>query len=618
MFGIASNQRIDTGSIRVMLSTLGLREGIDAFTSYNSWVTVYGEDKFENTGISVILDSDIYNSEELSKLVGNELQSDAHLISLLYLKYGLQTFEKLRGPFSICIIDKKNQKLVVVTDRFGIKPVVYYTDRKHLIFGPRIRTILSLPQSKTKEIDYEAVIDYINLSAIPTPKTIYKKVRKLPPGHFLVIKKDELSPHISKYYDIEYSEERVDEDYFLKKLPLCIEDSVKNPLEYELSRGNRVGAFLSGGTDSSTVTGMLKKLNGHVKTFSIGFDEPGYNELDYARITSKHFGSEHYEYIVTPDDILKTIDIVIDSYDEPFGNASAVPTYFCSLLAKEHGVDTLFAGDGGDEIFGGNERYVTNNIFNIYHRIPSILRKGLLEPAISRIPAGIPLVDKGKKYIRRANIPQPERFFSYNPVTSLGKETIFSSDLLGRLNGYDPLAWAKKLYRDVKAEVELNRLLYIDMKFTITDNDIKKVTAMSERAGVRVCYPLLDYKLVDFTATIPPSLKVKGTKLRYIFKKALKDFLPSEVIKKKKHGFGLPIGVWIRTKDNICSFVRENLLDPNCTIRPFFRKGFIDELFKLHETTGAAFYGDIIWLLLMLELWNKNKNYINLQSQLNK
>ena len=245
---------------------------------------------------------------------------------------------------------------------------------------------LSAPQSKIDEIDYDAVVDYFNLSAVPTPKTIYKKVRKLPPGHFLVIKKDELSPHISKYYDIEYPEKRADEDYFVKKLRLCIEDSVKTSLEYELSRGNRVGAFLSGGTDSSTVTGMIKKLNGHVKTFSIGFDEPGYNELEYARITSKHFGSEHYEYIVTPDDVLKAVDIIIDAYDEPFGNASAVPTYFCSLLAKENGVDTLFAGDGGDELFAGNARYVEMMRYEAYGRIPWVLRKGLIEPF--RTPGG--------------------------------------------------------------------------------------------------------------------------------------------------------------------------------------------------------------------------------------
>ena len=306
--------------------------------------------------------------------------------------------------------------------------------------------------------------------------------------------------------------------------------------------------------------------------------------------------------------------MIIDTFDEPFGNASAIPTYYCALLAKENGVDSLLAGDGGDEIFGGNERYAANRIFDIYYNIPAFLRNGFIEPLFRATPSFIPVVEKGKKYIRRARIPQPERFFSYNPVNELGIEHIFSRDFLSCLNGYDNLQWAKELYSSAPAHDDLNKLLYIDMKFTITDNDLRKVNTMSERAGVKVDYPFLDHNLVNFAAAIPASLKVKGTRLRYIFKKALKDFLPHEVINKKKHGFGLPIGLWIRNKDNISSFVRDTLLDSSCSIRPFFRNGFIQELFMMHDTTEAAFYGDIIWLLLILELWNK-KNYINMQSR---
>ena len=605
MFGIASNQGIDISSIAETITAHGYRNGKDVHIFHNPWMAVCGRDKFENTSIVVVSDSDLYNLQELSSLVDGKLQNNAHLICLLYLKYGLLFFEKLRGPFSICIVDKKKQKFFVVTDRFGIKPIVYYLNENLFIFGPRIKVIQSVLQSKIDEIDYEAVVDYINLSAIPTPKTIFKKVKKLPPGHFLMINKDENFPHIHKYYDIEYSEEKSGEEYFLSKLPLSIEESVRTILEYEFSRGSSVGAFLSGGTDSSTVTGMLKKLNGHVKTFSIGFNEPDYNELNYARIASKYYNSEHYEYIVTPDDVLKAVDTILDVYDEPFGNASAVPTYFCALLAKKNGIDSLFAGDGGDEIFGGNERYIMNNKFNIYCKIPLFIRRRLLEPGISMLPSEVPIVEKGRKYIKRANIPQPDRYYSYNPVISFGKENIFSPDFLKQLNGYDALAWAKNLYDNANTENDLNRFLYIDMKFTITDNDIRKVTDMSEKAGIRVCYPLLDHNVVDFAATIPASLKVKGSQLRYVFKKALCNFLPSEVIKKKKHGFGLPIGVWIRTKKNISSYIRETLLHPHCTIKLFFKKNFIEGMFKLHDTTKSTFYGDILWYLLVFELWHK-------------
>jgi len=601
MLGIISKQSINSAA----LSPLALKGNRDYRISHSSWAVVYGTDIFENDAISVIADADLYNLQELIGPDDAVQHDDAYLIGMLYLRYGLISFEKLRGPFSICIIDKKEQKIIVATDRFGIKPVVYYFDGETLIFGQRIKEIQALSQSRIDEIDYEAVVDYINLSAIPTPKTIFRNIKKLSPGYFLSVEKEKMRPDFTRYYDIEYSEEKFSSKYFLKKLPDRIEESVKAMLEYEQARKHRVGTFLSGGTDSSTVAGMLKKLSGHVKTFSIGFDEPGYNELGYARIAARHFDSEYYEYIVTPDDVLRALDVIADAYDEPFGNASAVPAYFCALLAKENGIDTLFAGDGGDEIFGGNERYAMDSKFSIYHKVPLFVRKGLLEPLISMLPSTAPFVERGRKYIKRANIPQPDRFYSYNPVIAFGKENIFSADFLSRLNGYDTLAWARDLYDGANTKDDLNRLLYIDMKFTITDNDLKKVTFMSEKAGINVCYPLLDHKLVDFASAIPASLKVKGHRLRYIFKKALRDFLPVEVIKKKKHGFGLPIGVWLRTKKKISAFAKECLLSSDCAIKPYFRKNFIENIFSMHDATKAVFYGDVIWFLLIFELWHK-------------
>jgi asparagine synthase (glutamine-hydrolysing) len=605
MFGIASYQQLDSDLIK-SLSLHPSGHGEKGSTVGTSWSLAHARDVFDSPDIAAVSDSEIYNERELAQQVEQDPLNQAYLIAMMYRQHGFLTMEKLSGRFSFCILDKKNQKLIVVTDRYGINPVVYSWDGKNLIFGSRIKEILSAPYPIDHEIDCEAVVDYMNFEAIPTPKTIYKNIRKLPPGHFLLFDKEKKSLNIEQYYDITYSEHEGDEQSTIKKIPPFIENSVRTVVDYELAKGKSIGAFLSGGTDSSTVTGMIKKLTGGVKTFSIGFDEPGYSELDYARITAKHFGAEHYEYMVTPDDVLKGLDIMLNVYDEPFANASTVPTYYCALMAKRNGVSALIGGDGGDEIFGGNERYATNNIFRFYTLLPSIARKGFLEPVINGSPSFIPFVQKGKKYIKRANIPQPDRFFSYNPVTTLGQEEIFSPDFLRHINGYNPNTWARELYSHGNAEDELNKLLYIDMKFTITDNDIRKVTAMSESTGIRVAYPLLDHRLVDFAATIPPLLKVKGRKLRYVFKEALRDFLPEAIIRKKKHGFGLPIGIWIKTKDNISSFVRDTLLTQSCTIRPFFKKRFIEDIFTLHKDTGFTFYGDILWYLLIFELWNKS------------
>jgi asparagine synthase (glutamine-hydrolysing) len=607
MFGTISHKGLSGEYIAAMNDRVQLHERSDLNSAVSKWGLAYGSNVYEDENITVIAESSIYNYHDLLVNDPGKVHNEALLIGSLYLDSGTKAFEKIRGPFAACIIDKKTKALVLATDRFGIKPVFYSNDRYSFNFGTRINEILFLADSASEEIDYEAVVDYMNFSAIPTPKTIYRGIKKLPPAHFLVINLDRMSPHIEKYYDIEYTDGRKDEDYFIKNVPLLIEDAVRTVTDYEMMSGGNIGAFLSGGTDSSTIAGMIKKTTGMVKTFSIGFDEPGYNELDYARIAARHYGSEHHEYMVSPDDVIRAVDMIVDSFDEPFGNASAIPTYFCALLANEKGVDSLLAGDGGDEVFGGNERYAATRIFDMYHNVPAFLRDGLIEPLLQVAPSSIPIIDKGKKYIKRARIPQPERFFSYNPVSAIGMEHIFSRDFLSCLNGYDNLQWAKELYVSALADNDLNRLLYIDMKFTITDNDLRKVNTMSAKAGVKVSYPFLDHILVNFAATMPASMKVNGTQLRYIFKKSLKDFLPVDIIKKKKHGFGLPIGIWIRTKDRLSSFVKDHLLSRSCSIRPYLKKDFIDEMFTQHRDTGSAYYGDIIYLLLVLELWNKKR-----------
>ncbi len=606
MFGIVSKKGIKKEFAECTRSAQRVKNGRHSCFFNNGWVFACGASEYEDSNISVIADADIYNRKDLLGLADIDTENDAHLLGALYLGHGYNFLEKLQGPFSLCIADKKVQKVIIATDHFGIRPLVYSAAGDDFIFGESLRSVLSAMSPEARDIDYEAILDYINLSAIPTPKTIFKKIKKLHPGHFISIEKEFMMHQSKKYYDIRYSEKAGNEDYFCERIPIYIEDSVKLILDYEASRRSEVGAFLSGGTDSSTLAGMIRKLSGRVETFSIGFDEPGYNELDYSRIAARHFETGHHEYIVTPEDVLKVLGFVAASYDEPFGNASVVPTYFCARIAKENGVDVLVAGDGGDEIFGGNERYAADRIFSAYHRIPSGIRKALIEPVVSITPPFIPLIAKGRKYIRRANIPQPDRFFSYNPVMAIGKEAIFSPDFLRLVEGYDPVSWARELYNGLNGASELNRQLYIDMKFTITDNDLRKVTTMSEKAGVRVSYPFLDRRLVDFAATIPYALKVKGKRLRYIFKKALANFLPPEIIQKKKHGFGLPIGIWLRTNDDLRELARENLLDSGCSIRPLLRENFMEELFSLHRITGAPFYGDIIWLLLVLELWCKS------------
>ena len=600
MFGFFAQHNIDPAALSVPVRIV----------AGHPWVALAGDDIYENGAVAVSFAGGIYNAHDLARDIGVETDSTAHLLALLYERFGIDLLSRLNGPCAVSIFDKGKGLAFIATDRFGIRPIVYLADRERFISASRIRDILAVPGVDHGGIDPGAVVDYLNLSAVPSPRTVYCNVRKLPPGCYLVLSGKNLSPRLVQYYDIDYTDCNLGEREVLSGIPAGIEDAVETILSAEHDAGRQVGAFLSGGTDSSTISGMIKKLSGNAKTFSIGFDEPGYNELDYARIAARHFDVEHHEYIVTPEDVLAAIDALGDVFDEPFGNASAVPTYFCAKFAREHGVDTLLAGDGGDEVFGGNERYAAGKVFTAYHRIPVLFRKGLIEPLVSAAPVAHPIIEKGKKYIRRANLPQPDRFFSYNPVAALGVENIFSPDFIRQLDGHDPNGWARDLWTTARADNELNRHLYLDMKFTITDNDLRKVTGMTEKAGVRVAYPFLDYRLVDFAAQMPAGLKVKGNRLRYAFKESLRNFLPPEIIVKQKHGFGLPIGVWTRSKRSIADFVRDALLGPSCSIRTLLREGFLEEIFRIHRETGASFYGDIIWHLLMLELWNRTAGSI--------
>jgi len=351
------------------------------------------------------------------------------------------------------------------------------------------------------------------------------------------------------------------------------------------------------------VVGFYTELSGQrIKSFSIGFEEREYNELGYAHLAAEHFQSDQHEYFVTPDDVRNLLENLAEIYDEPFGNSSVVPAYYCARLAKDQGVDMLLAGDGGDEIFGGNERYVTNLVFARYGRIPRPMRVGVLEPLVSLFPdAGV--FHSARRYIRRANIPNPDRFFSYNLLYEEALDKIFRPEFLEAVDTDSFLQLARRYYENAAPADETDRLLYIDMKFTITDNDLRKVTQMCEAAGVSVRYPLLDRDLVDFSATIPPELKVKPGRNRYIFKQAMKGFLPDAIIRKQKHGFGLPVGPWFARHPGLSALMEDTLFASGARVLQWVQAGFLDEMRNgLHGETPSYYAGNL-WVFLLLELW---------------
>jgi asparagine synthase (glutamine-hydrolysing) len=344
---------------------------------------------------------------------------------------------------------------------------------------------------------------------------------------------------------------------------------------------------------------------GTVQAFSIGFEEERFDELEYARLAAREFHARHHTYVVSPQDCFEALPHMIRAFDEPFGNSSAIPTYYCARLAAQNNVKTLLAGDGGDELFAGNERYLTDKIFGLYQRVPRALRVGLIEPGLSFIPMRNGVFGKARKYIRRSNVLNPERFFSYNFLSSHQAADVFQDGFLQAIAGRSLLEIPSRHYAAAEAGDELDRLLYVDVKITLGDSDLPKVTHMAELAGVQTRFPYLDRSVAEFSGNVPAGLKLKGLEKRYLFKQAFGQLLPVEIIKKKKHGFGIPVSRWLKTYAPLRELARDVLLSNRSIERGYFRRSFIERMFEMFEGDNTTYYGDTVWCFLALELWHR-------------
>lgn len=577
--------------------TIAVPEDNVLLASFNSFD---GQGVWANDQGCVCYDINLTNIKEIESMLGLVKNDAGELIWALYRKYDLACIEKLRGPFGFAIWDKNEKKMIVLTDHYGIKPVVWWEKNGDFMAASRIKTLL-LDRTVSREINPDAIYHYLFFHAVCSPISIYKGIHKLEPGKMIKVKSGQVRQ--LRYYDIKYQpDQEPDQAYWEKAIFQEVQKAVGTSAAQ--SPYEKTGCFLSGGTDSSTVAGMYGISTGKpAKTFSIGFDDEKYNELNFAHMAVDHFKTIQTDYIVTPQDTLDVIHLLPQIYDEPFGNGSVIPAFYCSKAAKEQGIDTLIGGDGGDEIFGGNERYVTDLIFRRYQHIPSIIRKLLLEPAL-RLAPNSKNFHKASRYVRRANFLNPYRFYSYNLLAETDNQVILTSDFLEQTGIQSFMEIAQRQYDAAAPADETNRLLYLDMKFTITDNDLRKVNLMAESCGVRVLYPYLDQELVDFTCTIPSDFKVRPGKNRYIFKHAMKNFLPQQIIQKSKHGMGMPISNWFRTEKILSELLSDYLFSDQAKILNFIRPKFIHSLYKEFKSDSTtAYYGDIFWVYLILEIW---------------
>jgi len=548
----------------------------------------------------VATDLDISNLETLQARTG--AASPACMLRELHRREGTGFPARLRGAFAVALWLPAERRLLLVTDRFGLRRLYYSVTTDGVAFSSRARGPLALPGT-SRELEPDAIYASMNFGTVPAPQTMYRAVRRLPPGHALVWKDGRAT--VERYWDMAYPERRITRAAAAQAVLHRTGEAVREALHG--SDPKHTGAFLSGGTDSSTIVGLMSRLNGErVNAFSIGFHEDRYNELAYAELAVRHFDAAHYTQLVTADDAFVCLPDLVEAYDEPFGNNSVIPTYLCARLARETGMRLLLAGDGGDEIFGGNDRYRRERILARYGLIPTPFRRGLIEPLLRVLPsAGLNLVGKAQRYVERASLPNPDRFYASEFFVAQQRARLLHPDFLAAITGDWPLEVARSHYRAVRASSELNRLLYVDLKITLGDNDLFKVTRTAELAGIAVRFPMLDHALVEFTGTLPARYKVRGTEMRHLFKRAFANLLPHQILTKVKHGFGLPASDWLKTHRGFRELARDTLLSERCCARGYFAPGALQWLFGLHDADRTPYYGDMLWNLLMLELWHQ-------------
>lgn len=546
--------------------------------------------------LTVVFNGEIYNYRELRQHLqtkGYQFQTKSDTESILhcYEEYGDACVDHLRGMFAFALWDAPKRKLFVARDRVGEKPLYYTITRTGtFVFGSELKCLLQHPEVE-REIDLKGVDAYLTFGYVPEPLSIFKGIKKLPPGHSLTLIDGKIA--IKQYWDFprEPGEVRSEREY-IEELQHRLRESVRMRLVSDVP----LGAFLSGGVDSSTIVALMaQEMPEPVKTFSIGFQEDSYDELKYARLVAKRFGTDHHELIVTPD-VCSVIDELIWHFDEPFADQSVIPTYYVSKLAREY-VTVVLSGDGGDELFAGYTRYAVDLKRQGFERLPRFVRQNLMKSLSEHLPHGA----RGRNFLYNVALDPIDRYIDNISVfTNLNRTSLYSDDFLESLAGESAVAMYREHASQVRNGTPLERLLYLDSKTYLPGDILTKVDRMSMAVSLEARVPLLDHELIEFVARMPASMKMRGEESKYIFKRAVSDFVPKEILTRPKQGFGVPIDAWIN--DQLRKRTHDTLRDPVTRQRGYLRPEYIEVLLTEHER-GRRNHSAALWTVLMFELW---------------
>jgi len=558
----------------------------------------------EDGTIWIVFNGEIYNFQELrSRLAGGghrfRSHTDTEVILHLYEERGVGCLESLRGMFAFAIWDAPRRQLFLARDRLGKKPLCYQQDAEAFRFASEAKAILQDPAVEARP-DPAGISHYLTYGYVPSPGSAFQGMRKLPPAHYLVCRDGRVEVvrywRLRRDWKLAHSEEE-----WCQEIRSRLEEAVRLRLISDVP----LGAFLSGGIDSSAVVAMMSHTAGVVKTFSIGFEEPEYDELRFARLVAERFGTEHHELVVRPD-AAAVLPKLTWHYDEPFGDSSAVPTYYVAQMTRRY-VTVALNGDAGDENFGGYDRYVANLLAASFDRWPGA---GLFRRAIRwglRLwPQGgrrTSLFTRGRRFLDGLT-EVPERRYARWFCHFYGdrKDELLSPEFRASLDGADALDLLLAAYRESDAPDFVDATLGVDAALYLPDDLLVKVDIASMAHSLEARSPFLDHEFMEFAATIPSNLKVRGRTKKYILKRALADLLPKEILHRPKMGFGVPIDHWLRHE--LRELAYDTLLGPRGLARGYFRRGTVQRLLDEH-VGGKANWHYLLWTLLMLELWHR-------------
>jgi asparagine synthase (glutamine-hydrolysing) len=606
------SRRVDTSSVKAMTDSLAHRGPDDHGIRINRNVGLghrrlsiidlspAGHQPLSNeTGeIWITYNGEVYNFLELRKKLeskGHQFLSktDTEVIIHLYEEEGDRCLDYLRGMFAFALWDEKKQKLFIARDRIGQKPVYYFEDKEKLIFASEIKSIFSSAMVK-KEIDYEAIYQYLHLGYVPHPKTGFKGIKKLPPGHHIILKDKKLE--LDRYYDTEgnlHNKRKLDEEELSERLVYELKEATKIRMIADVP----IGLLLSGGIDSTAIATLASKINGSINTFTVGFEDEFYDERKEARAMAKTLDSVHHELFIKPD-VADILPKIAKAYDEPFADPSAIPSYYISELASQH-VKVVLNGDGGDETFGGYGEYIQGLIGRGLACIPSsicsIFPKFLNQKSDGRLKSLSQVLSLGGNPIEyilahlRLAIPY-EKFNS-----------VLNPEFLVLVNSLNPVDHLIKYFKDLDNNDTINTMLAVDQRTFLPDDLLFKIDIATMAHGLEARSPFLDHQLIEFVNRIPGSQKIKGLKKKYILKRAMNSLLPAELLKRPKHGFDVPVSAWLK---GILKELCEDIIQNNHLISQLFQKHQLLDMFTEHNN-GVHDHGRFFWTIIMLHFWSE-------------